>query len=390
MGRTHFYHVVARKNPSTNEFEPLANVLVSVFTVNNAGTEGGSATVYSARTGSSTPADMLTEANGSIEFFLPPGDFNVHFADTVGPARITSFVVGVSSVVGADGGIPPTQLANGIVATQLAGEIPGSKLTAAAGITNGQLAGGIAAAKLAGSITSDQLLGNITAAKLLGSIPLTKMDSNIEADLRTMLCPVVTTLPASPDNNQEVIWRPSSATMGAAETPQWHMKYDSATGKWWFIGGSWARTVAQPRNDIANSGTDATGAINPSVNQTPGTNLEWISGNRLTIPKAGDWSMRTNRCSVRNQITGSGSPNAADCNLHVRGGGFAGPNDRGRLLTGAGAHTGLFLDGVSSVASDGLATWLSHETSPPADDTFQIWNEFGTLRYFIQPIKITP
>ncbi len=100
MARTHFYHVVTRKNISTGELEPLADFLATAYHVDDSGTETTLATIFLGRTGLTT-ATGLSTANGVISFWLDDGDYNVHIADTTGPARLSAFQVGVSAISGA-------------------------------------------------------------------------------------------------------------------------------------------------------------------------------------------------------------------------------------------------------------------------------------------------
>jgi microcystin-dependent protein len=115
MPRAHFYHVITRRDPVSGELEPLEDILATVFNVNAAGVEGSEATGFAARTGS-VVASGLSDANGTISFWLDDGDYNVHFTDTDSPDRITNFQVGASAVSGALGGIDLEQLSTGFQA----------------------------------------------------------------------------------------------------------------------------------------------------------------------------------------------------------------------------------------------------------------------------------
>jgi hypothetical protein len=102
MARTHFYHTVLRRNPSTGDVEPLENVEAIPKTINTStGLEtGGDGIAYAARTGGSVGSN-LTDENGVVQFYLDSGvDYNVHFTDLEITDRIAPFTVGVNSVSG--------------------------------------------------------------------------------------------------------------------------------------------------------------------------------------------------------------------------------------------------------------------------------------------------
>lgn len=110
MGRINFYHTVWRKHPTTGVVEPLENVNAEVHAVVNTIEQAEVEIVFANRTGT-VPAELLTDEEGVVDFWLEPGDYNVHFEDTaVSPIRIGPFVVGASAVSGDLTGVQIDQL----------------------------------------------------------------------------------------------------------------------------------------------------------------------------------------------------------------------------------------------------------------------------------------
>lgn len=111
MPRINFQHTVWRKSPTLGgQVEPLENVSATGFSVNKDGVESGSeATIFAARLGTSA-GDPMSNADGVVDFWLDPDDYNVHFEDTNVPARISPFSVGVNAISGATEGIQFAQL----------------------------------------------------------------------------------------------------------------------------------------------------------------------------------------------------------------------------------------------------------------------------------------
>jgi hypothetical protein len=113
MARIHFFHTVLRRNPTSGLIEPLGSFEAEAFPVDASGVESGTpAAVFASRTGSTAPASMSSDANGTIQFYLNAGDYNVHISDSTTPARLAPFVLGVGGASGAVGGIPLSQLAS--------------------------------------------------------------------------------------------------------------------------------------------------------------------------------------------------------------------------------------------------------------------------------------
>lgn len=110
MGRINFYHTVWRKHPTTGVVEPLENINAEVHAVVNTIEEAELVVVFADRTGT-VPGELLTDAEGVVDFWLDPGDYNVHFEDTeVAPSRIGPFVVGASALSGDLTGVQTDQL----------------------------------------------------------------------------------------------------------------------------------------------------------------------------------------------------------------------------------------------------------------------------------------
>src|SRR4051812_279329 len=109
MGRIHFYHTVWRKNPATNNVEPLEGVESSVYEVID-GEESVDPTIGFINRLGVTAADMFTNDQGVVSFWLDPSDYNVHFSDPILPERIAPFQVGASAVSGSNAGVLLRQL----------------------------------------------------------------------------------------------------------------------------------------------------------------------------------------------------------------------------------------------------------------------------------------
>lgn len=125
MPRINFQHTLWRKNPSlSDQVEPLENVSATAFSVDKDGVESGSeATIFAARLGTSA-GDPMSDADGVVDFWLDPNDYNVHLEDTNVPARISPFSVGVNAISGATEGIQLAQLPSVIQA--LLDTVPGA------------------------------------------------------------------------------------------------------------------------------------------------------------------------------------------------------------------------------------------------------------------------
>lgn len=107
MARDTYVDIVGYIDTSGN-YKPLSNIEVNVYL---AGTTTP-ATIYVARTGGTTrPNPFTTGADGSVEFWIEAGDYDILFHDLNVPVRIGNKTIGFNSLNGAAGGIPSNRVA---------------------------------------------------------------------------------------------------------------------------------------------------------------------------------------------------------------------------------------------------------------------------------------
>lgn len=117
-----FYDVVTIRNPD-GLLMPLADIRVSVYTVDNNGTQGALATIYGSRTGGATGNQFLTGADGAVKFWASPGDYNIVFEDTQTIPRIAANTIAWQAVSGKAEGILLSELPAAIQTLSVPGEI---------------------------------------------------------------------------------------------------------------------------------------------------------------------------------------------------------------------------------------------------------------------------
>lgn len=104
----------ARSQYSDVVLDTSGNALEDIsVTVKIAGTNTN-ATIYSTRAGGGTLTNpIVTTATGLVQFWAPPGSYDLTFHDTTLPARIDDRTITFEAVSGADGGIDGGQLPDG-------------------------------------------------------------------------------------------------------------------------------------------------------------------------------------------------------------------------------------------------------------------------------------
>jgi hypothetical protein len=195
-----------------------------------------------------------------------------------------------------------------------------------------------------------------------------------------MPLPIVTTLPVSAVDGQQVVWNPDYAAMGSLNAAYWHMVYRTSDSRWHYVGGPPARTAAFGAiTDIPASST--IGKADPQV--------KWTNGQGLTLPAAGDWLfdfITTVRASGSNPAA-AGTVGLCYCrnwnttiNNAVRfNAAIMGPNDgfvftmKYVISSPIGDVIGLGLQGTALSAGQG---W--------------VWNENGNSRLYMTPDSIAP
>lgn len=117
------YQSTATLADASGILSALADIQVSVYTVNPDGTQGPLATIYQARSGGAQGPSpnagatagtnpFNTGPTGGIEFWADPGEYLVVLHDThTSPVRISDRTIGWNAVPGAAGGIPTSRIA---------------------------------------------------------------------------------------------------------------------------------------------------------------------------------------------------------------------------------------------------------------------------------------
>lgn len=95
--RANFVETVTAPMGVSGDLVPVPGIAATIYEINADGTEGVQATAYAGRTGTTQAASLDTDASGKVDFWLDPGEYNIHFDDPQTPPRIASFIRGFSS-----------------------------------------------------------------------------------------------------------------------------------------------------------------------------------------------------------------------------------------------------------------------------------------------------
>ena len=94
MTRAEFYETVTVPLGPGGSMIPVAGISATPYSINFDGSVGEQAVAYDARVGISLASSMITDATGTVSFWLEMGDYDVVFADTHAAPRINSFTRG--------------------------------------------------------------------------------------------------------------------------------------------------------------------------------------------------------------------------------------------------------------------------------------------------------
>lgn len=99
MSRVQFVETVTIPNSVGGALMPLAGVGATPYVVNTAGIEGGQANAYAGRIGTTAASSLVTDASGTVSYWLDAGDYNVHVSDQQSPKRIQDYTRGFTAPV---------------------------------------------------------------------------------------------------------------------------------------------------------------------------------------------------------------------------------------------------------------------------------------------------
>lgn len=99
MSRVQFVETVTVSGGVAGALIPLAGFAATPYVVDINGNEGGQANAYANRQGNTAASSMVTDASGTVSYWLDAGDYNIHFQDQQSPPRISNYIRGFTAPI---------------------------------------------------------------------------------------------------------------------------------------------------------------------------------------------------------------------------------------------------------------------------------------------------
>jgi microcystin-dependent protein len=99
MGRVNFRETAVVGSGASGSLFPLEGIAYVPYMVNPDGSQGSQAQAYADRTSNIVAPSFITDAVGSIAYWLNAGDYNIDVSDQQSPPRIDPYIMGFTAPI---------------------------------------------------------------------------------------------------------------------------------------------------------------------------------------------------------------------------------------------------------------------------------------------------